>query len=90
MQAHGNEHSVDREGGSAGGSKAHLVDDFATSLNVLEHLLEDVGNLHRFCINIGKSVRRVQAFAHVPGQQFHLHTRARARACTHSTYAHGV
>ncbi len=49
-----------RKDGSAGGSKVHLVDDFAASLNVLEHLLEDVGNLDRFCINIRKSVLRVQ------------------------------
>jgi hypothetical protein len=60
MQARGNEHLVARKDGSAGGSKVHLVDDFAASLNVLEHLLEDVGNLDRFCINIRKSVLRVQ------------------------------
>ena len=89
MQAHGNEHPVAWEDGSAGESKAHLVDDeFATSLDVLEHLLEDVGNLHRFCINIRKSVHGVQAFAHEPGQQFHLLSLALghtcARACMHT------
>ena len=38
----------------------HLVDDFATSLNVLEHLLEDVGNLHRFCVNSELGSLRVE------------------------------